>query len=66
MHEKKELYQQHGVKEYWIVFPNEEIIQAYFLKKGKYESVGVYTKGQKMPVQIFKGELEISLDDIFV
>jgi len=65
MHEKKELYQQHGVKEYWIVFPNEEIIQAYFLKQNRYESTGVYTKGQKIPVQIFEGKLGINLDDIF-
>jgi Uma2 family endonuclease len=66
MHEKKDLYEKHGVKEYWIVFPNEEIIQAYFLKKNKYQSTGVYTKGQEIPVQVFKGKLAINTNEIFV
>ncbi|MCL2171829.1 MAG: Uma2 family endonuclease [Defluviitaleaceae bacterium] len=33
---KKDLYQQHGVSEYWIVFPEEKAIEVYLLKNGIY------------------------------
>ena len=63
--DKYKLYEKHGVREYWIIFPKEEIIQANFLKNGKYELSGIYTKGEEIPVQIFKQELTIELEKIF-
>ncbi|MFT6204405.1 MAG: Uma2 family endonuclease [Spirosomataceae bacterium] len=36
MKEKKEVYEENGVKEYWIVHPTEEYILQYYLEKGKY------------------------------
>lgn len=40
---KKELYEKHGVREYWIVNPSEKSIEVYLLKDGKYILDNVYT-----------------------
>lgn len=39
---KKRLYEQCGVKEYWIVEPVNKSIEVYLLKDGKYELKDVY------------------------
>jgi len=65
MVDKFQLYEEHGVREYWIVFPNEQFINAYFLENGKYQLSGVYTREDKISVKIFEGELEIDLKDVF-
>ncbi len=63
---KFHLYQRHGVREYWIVFPDQKIINVFILNdKGKYEIVGMYTEESKVPVNIFNGELEIDLAEVF-
>lgn len=65
--EKFEIYQNAGVKEYWIIHPYEETVIAYILnKKGKYESIRVnpFTVGEKVPVGIFP-DFEIELEGIF-
>ncbi len=65
MDDKFKLYEKHGVREYWIVFPQEQFINAYFLINGKYELQGVYTREDKIPVKIFDDKLTIDLKDIF-
>jgi len=37
MHRKLCLYQDSGVREYWVVDPEQKLIEAYCLKKGHYE-----------------------------
>ena len=39
---KKELYEQSGIKEYWIVDPNVRSIEAYLISDGKYRLDGFY------------------------
>lgn len=39
---KKDAYEKFGVKEYWIIDPKAESIEAYILRNGKYELDGVY------------------------
>ncbi len=65
MNDKFKLYEEYGVKEYWIVFPNEQFINAYLLINGKYELQGVYTREDKVPVKIFNSDFFIDLKDIF-
>jgi Uma2 family endonuclease len=65
LHEKFHLYQENGVREYWIVFPREQILTSYFLTtKGKYNEGRTYSIADKFKVQIFD-DLEIELKDIF-
>jgi len=61
---KYNLYESSGVKEYWVVYPNEKGIEVFLLQPdGKYDSGTRYERG-KIPVTIFNG-YEIDLEDIF-
>ena len=40
--EKKDLYEKHGVKEYWIVDAKNHVIEVYVLTDGKYTTDGIY------------------------
>ncbi|MCF8309519.1 MAG: Uma2 family endonuclease [Bacteroidales bacterium] len=65
--EKFELYQNHGVKEYWIVNPNDENINVFVLdNNGKYQFRGLYAGDDKIPVNIFNGDLKVDLTEVFV
>ncbi|MBI4645549.1 MAG: Uma2 family endonuclease [Bacteroidia bacterium] len=66
IHEKFLLYQEAGVKEYWIVQPEEELLHIYKLdKEGKYQSGKIYSYTDKVKVSIFK-DLEIDLSEVFI
>ncbi len=62
---KYKLYEENGVKEYWIVDPDSKSVKVFILKADKYELVDYYeTEGKMIPVNIFEG-LVLSYDDIF-
>lgn len=64
--EKYDLYEKYGVYEYWIVNPNDENVSVFILNEsGKYQLVRIYAGDDKIPVNIFKGELDIDLTEIF-
>jgi len=64
--EKFKIYQEHGVKEYWIVNPNDENVSVFTLGvEGKYQLMGMYAGDHKIPVNIFDGKLEVDLTEIF-
>lgn len=62
--EKFALYQEAGVKEYWIVHPNDATVMPYFLnEKGKYEGGRLFAFDEDIPSTVFPG-LHISLGEI--
>lgn len=61
---KKDLYQKNGIKEYWIVDPEEVLIEQYILMDGLFEIKGVFTVSEKFDSNVIFG-LSISLDQIF-
>ena len=65
--EKKfNLYEKFGVKEYWIVYPKEQMIQVYKLDENKkYGRPEIYTSEDKIEVELFNGELVIDLTLVF-
>ncbi len=65
MVDKYKLYEAEGVREYWIVFPTEQFINAYFLVNGKYQLTGVYTREHNILVKIFDTDFEIDLKNVF-
>ena len=65
MEDKYKLYEAEGVKEYWLVFPHEQVIQAFILNDKKYIKNGIFEKGDKIPIAIFNNEFKIDLNDIF-
>jgi len=65
MREKFDLYEQSGVKEYWIVYPGDKGLTVYILQEnGKYNEGTTYVFSGKVPVGIFDG-LEIDLKELF-
>jgi Uma2 family endonuclease len=65
--DKFEIYQEHGVREYWIVSPNDETVNVFILdEKGKFQFIGIYAEDDKIPVNIFNGDLKIDLTEVFL
>ncbi|MDR1552411.1 MAG: Uma2 family endonuclease [Prevotellaceae bacterium] len=60
---KFKLYEEVGVREYWIVYPSEGVEVFILQPDGKYDEGTRYEMG-KVPVHIFDG-IEIDLKDIF-
>jgi len=62
--EKRDIYEEYGVKEYWLVFPQEKAIEVLTLEDGVYREL---CKGRKTGVvrsKIIVG-LEVDLKDVF-
>lgn len=62
---KYDLYEEAGVKEYWIIQPAEETASVIRLNKnGKFEGATIYTSGDNIESGAVPG-LKISVEDIF-
>ena len=63
---KYDLYEEFGVKEYWVVYPAEQAIVVYSLNaEGKFEAVGrALTVGDQLTTKILPG-FELNMDDVF-
>ncbi|GAB4023610.1 Uma2 family endonuclease [Spirosoma koreense] len=61
--EKFDLYEESGVREYWIVQPKEKAVNVYVLEEGRYALVDVYESGD-IPSCIFP-DLLVSHERIF-
>ena len=59
---KFQIYEQAGVREYWVVFPYEQVIQQYILQDGKFQTMPVAEITIKSVV--LEG-LEVDIDTIF-
>ena len=62
---KFQLYQEQGVKEYWMVEPYTHLVDVFILdENGKYQFSGKYTRSDKIQVSIFEN-FDIILEDVF-
>ena len=61
--DKFEIYQEAGIKEYWIVEP-EEYILVYTLTKGKYTGSKPFISGEQVSSTVLPG-LSMSVSEIF-
>jgi len=62
--EKKQVYQEGGVAEYWIVDPRTKNIEVYQLEGGAYLLIGQYGAGETAPSPGIAG-FEVVVDEIF-
>ncbi len=63
--EKYALYERSGVKEYWVVFPRDQVLDVYLLdEEGKYQKDASYEKDGRVKPSIFE-DLEIDLNLVF-
>lgn len=62
---KFNLYQESGVKEYWIVEPEERIVLVYSLRNGVYIGSKPFSEGEIIKSPLFP-EMTIDVKDIFI
>ena len=62
--QKKKLYAKFGVKEYWIVIPEESSIEIYTLKDNTYQPYKTYSKDDILE-SFFLKDLRVTLKEIF-
>jgi Uma2 family endonuclease len=60
---KFRIYEKHGVREYWLIDPEQKFIEVYALKEGKFARVGAYEEGETFTSPLF-GVL-FSVSDFF-
>ncbi len=62
--DKRKLYAKHGIKEYWLVFPEEKVVEVLVLKEGGYEVFSYAFEKGKVCSSILEGFC-INLEEIF-
>lgn len=65
--EKFNLYEQNGVKEYWLANPDTNTIEIYCLENEKYQLHGIFSQGQSSDVisgKLFP-DFSVSLTEVF-
>lgn len=62
---KYEVYEESGVREYWIVMPEEKLVEVFVLEKNEYKRIQTYTETDMVPCVIFKG-LIVDLNEVFI
>jgi len=63
--QKRKLYARHGVKEYWIVDPDDETIEVQRLQGNVFSTVALFEKGQTLTSPMFEG-LNVDVGQVFV
>lgn len=66
LNQKYQLYQENKVKEYWVAYPKEELIDVFLLdsKTGRYLPALRYGISDEIPINLFDG-YSINCTDIF-
>lgn len=62
--DKFRLYEENGVREYWVVYPSEQHVLVFDLVDEKYQLRKIYTGEDAAPVGIFD-DFEINLQEVF-
>lgn len=62
--EKKEIYRKCGVKEYWLIFPEERVIEILTLERGEYLEFCKSKKAGIVKSKMLEG-LEINSQEVF-
>ncbi|MFY0674854.1 MAG: Uma2 family endonuclease [Bacteroidia bacterium] len=64
LNDKFDVYEEFGVKEYWVVFPGEKAINIYSLSDGQYELFKSYEKDDILQSPLFN-QLKFKVDEVF-
>lgn len=61
---KKIAYQEFGVLEFWIVYPNERFVEVFFLENDQYGEPEIYSADEQLTSRLFP-HLTIEVNKIF-
>ncbi len=61
---KYEVYEESGVREYWIIHPDEQTVLIYTLKEGKYQPSRLFTSGDIVESKCIVG-FKLDLEEVF-
>lgn len=65
LNEKFYLYEKHKVKEYWVVYPHEQVLHIYLLlSNGKYDKSIIYGSDDKFTVSLFP-DMTVDMKEVF-
>jgi len=62
--DKKDLYEQHGVREYWLIDPEARTVEILHLESGMYRLAGRWHPGERASSQLLKG-FEVPVSNLF-
>jgi len=57
--EKKKLYEKFGVKEYLIIYPEDELVERFILQNDKYPAPDVFNWDETMKLEILEPDVNI-------
>ena len=64
LNQKRKLYARHGVKEYWIVDPDDETIEVQRVQGNIFSTLAIFEKGQSLTSPTFEG-LAVEINPVF-
>lgn len=65
LNEKYDIYEENGVREYWVVFPYEQVIQVFDLnEQGKYQMRKSYGRTESISSTVFS-DFYLDLSEVF-